>query len=66
MEEVLDFVESNTAKNYVISIFAKRLGYTKDITDIGPSNPKKRIHRRWEVKEAKDAKVAVKEEKIST
>lgn len=52
MEEVLDFADSEAengaAKDYVISILAKRLGYSKDISDLGPSNPKKRIHRRWE------------------
>lgn len=51
MEEVLDFVDCSSAKDYVISIFAKKLGYAKDISDMGPSNPKVRIHRRWDHKQ---------------
>lgn len=51
MEEVLDFVDCSAAKDYVISIFAKKLGYKKDISDIGPTNPKMRIHRRFDPKQ---------------
>lgn len=51
MEEVLDFVDCSAAKDYVISIFAKKLGYAKDICDIGPANPKVRVHRRWDAKD---------------
>lgn len=51
MEEVLDYVDCSSAKDYVISIFAKKLGYAKDISDIGPTNPKVRIHRRWDQKQ---------------
>lgn len=66
MEEVLDFVEcSSAAKDYVISIFAKKLGYSKDISDIGPANPKVRVHRRWDPKDPNrsgSANVSIKDE----
>lgn len=65
MEEVLDFVDcSSAAKDYVISIFAKKLGYAKDISDIGPANPKVRVHRRWDPKDTSraSANVSIKDE----
>lgn len=47
LEEVLDFAPSEAVKDYVISVFGKRLGCKKLVPGTGPVHDKPRFYRTW-------------------